>query len=85
MEAFKNKVPIKLSSLEFKILKYLIEKEGEVISRDKLLDDVWGYEAFPTTRTVDNYILSIRKKIENNPAEPVHIITVPKCGYKFVK
>ena len=85
MEAFKNKEPIKLSSLEFKILKYLIEKEGEVISRDKLLDDVWGYEAFPTTRTVDNYILSIRKKIENNPAEPVHIITVPKCGYKFVK
>jgi DNA-binding response OmpR family regulator len=85
MEAFKNKVPIKLSSLEFKILKYLIEKEGEVISRDKLLDDVWGYESFPTTRTVDNYILSIRKKIENNPADPVHIITVPKSGYKFVK
>lgn len=85
MEAFKNKEPIKLSSLEFKILKYLIEKEGEVISRDKLLDDVWGYEAFPTTRTVDNYILSIRKKIENNPAEPVHILTVHKSGYKFVK
>jgi DNA-binding response OmpR family regulator len=85
MEAFKNKKPIKLSSLEFKILKYLIEKEGEVISRDKLLDDVWGYESFPTTRTVDNYILSIRKKIENNPADPVHIITVPKSGYKFVK
>ena len=63
--------PIKLSSLEFKILKYLIEKEGEVISRDTLLDEVWGYESFPTTRTVDNYILAIRKKIEDNPAEPV--------------
>jgi len=84
MEAFKNEEPVKLSSLEFKILKYLIEKEGEVISRDKLLDDVWGYEAFPTTRTVDNYMLSIRKKIEKNPAEPVHILTVHKSGYKFV-
>jgi two-component system alkaline phosphatase synthesis response regulator PhoP len=85
MEAFKDNEQVKLSSLEFKILKYFIEREGEVISRDKLLDDVWGYETFPTTRTVDNYILSIRKKIENDPSEPVHIITVPKSGYKFVK
>jgi DNA-binding response OmpR family regulator len=85
MEAFKNGVAVKLSALEFKILKYLIEREGEVISRDKLLDDVWGYEAFPTTRTVDNYILSIRKKIETNPAEPIHILTIHKSGYKFVK
>ena len=85
MEAYNKKEPIKLSSLEFKILKYLIEKEGEVVSRDQLLDDVWGYETFPTTRTVDNYILSIRKKIENNPSEPVHILTVHKTGYKFVK
>ncbi len=85
MEALKNGEPIKLTTLEFKILKYLIEREGEVVSRDKLLDDVWGYEAFPTTRTVDNYILSIRKKIENDPAEPVHILTIPKSGYKFVK
>jgi DNA-binding response OmpR family regulator len=84
MEAIKNSRLIKLSALEFKILKYLIEREGEVVSRNKLLDDVWGYEAFPTTRTVDNYILSIRKKIENNPAEPVHILTVHKSGYKFV-
>lgn len=85
MEALKNGELIKLSTLEFKILKYLIEREGEVVSRDKLLDDVWGYESFPTTRTVDNYILSIRKKIENYPAEPVHILTIPKSGYKFVK
>ncbi len=85
LEAYKNHQPIKLSSLEFKILKYLIEKEGEVISRDKLLDEVWGYETFPTTRTVDNYILSIRKKIEDNPAEPVHILTMHKSGYKFVR
>ena len=85
MEAVKDGEPIKLSALEFKILKYLIEREGDVVSRDKLLDDVWGYEAFPTTRTVDNYILSIRKKIENNPAEPVHILTMHKSGYKFVR
>ena len=85
MEAFKNDQPIKLSSLEFKILKYLIEKEGEVISRNKLLDDVWGYESFPTTRTVDNYILAIRKKIEDNPSEPSHILTMHKSGYKFVR
>ena len=85
MEAHKNHEPIKLSSLEFKILKYLIEKEGEVISRETLLDDVWGYESFPTTRTVDNYILSIRKKIEDNPSEPTHILTMHKSGYKFVK
>ena len=66
-------------------LKYLIENEGIVVSRDKLLDDVWGYESFPTTRTVDNYILSLRKKIENNPSEPVHILTLHKSGYKFVR
>jgi DNA-binding response OmpR family regulator len=85
MEAYKNKKQIKMSSLEFKILKYLIEKEGVVVSRDQLLDDVWGYETFPTTRTVDNYILSLRKKIEDNPAEPVHLLTIHKSGYKFVK
>ena len=85
MEAVKNGKQIKLSALEYKILRYLIEREGEVVSRDNLLDDVWGYEAFPTTRTVDNYILSIRKKIENNPAEPVHILTMHKSGYKFVR
>ncbi len=85
MEAVKNGKSVKFSALEFKILKYLIEREGEVISRDKLLDEVWGYDAFPTTRTVDNYILSLRKKIEDYPAEPVHIITMHKSGYKFVR
>ncbi len=85
MEASRNGRHIKLSSLEFKILKYLIEKEGMVVSRDKLLDDVWGYETFPTTRTVDNYILSLRKKIEKNPSAPLHILTIHKSGYKFVR
>jgi two-component system, OmpR family, alkaline phosphatase synthesis response regulator PhoP len=85
MEAFKNNVPLKLSALEFKVLKYLIAREGEVVTREQLLDDVWGYEAFPTTRTVDNYILTLRKKIEENSGEPIHLLTLHKSGYKFVK
>lgn len=85
LEAFKNNVLLKLSALEFKVLKYLIAREGEVVTREQLLDDVWGYESFPTTRTVDNYILILRKKIEKNSAEPVHLLTIHKSGYKFVK
>jgi two-component system alkaline phosphatase synthesis response regulator PhoP len=84
-EASKAKEPLKLSAKEFQIVKFFIEHEGEVLGRDKLLDEVWGYNVFPTTRTVDNYILSIRKKIENDPAEPKHLITVHTSGYKFVK
>jgi DNA-binding response OmpR family regulator len=84
-EASKNKKHLELSSREFNILKHLIQHEGEVVTRDMLLDDVWGYEVFPTTRTVDNYMLSIRKKIEENPAKPKHLITVHTTGYKFVK
>ena len=84
-EATKKKLPLKLSAKEFQIIKFFIEHEGEVLGRDRLLDEVWGYDVFPTTRTVDNYILSIRKKIEDDPAEPKHLITVPTAGYKFVK
>lgn len=84
-EAKKNGFNIKLSSMEFDILKYLIQHEGEVISRNKLLDDVWGYDSYPTTRTVDNYILSLRKKLEDNPSAPNHFLTVHTTGYKFVK
>ena len=85
MEVEKEGKLIQLSATEYKILKYFTEHEGEVISRDKFLDDVWGYDAFPTTRTVDNYVLSIRKKIEDDPASPVHIVTVHTVGYKFIK
>jgi len=84
-EALKNGKPIKLSATEYRVLHYFIQHEGEVISRDKFLDDVWGYDSFPTTRTVDNFILSLRKKIEDNPSEPKHLITVHKIGYKFSK
>jgi DNA-binding response OmpR family regulator len=84
-EVFKRKRLLALSVTEFKILKYFIQHEEEVVSRDQLLDEVWGYDTFPTTRTVDNYILSLRKKIEDEPSEPKHIITVPKGGYRFKK
>lgn len=83
--AARNNKPLELSTTEYKILKYFVEHEGEVVTRDNLLDKVWGYDVFPTSRTVDNYILSIRKQIEDNPSEPKHLLTVPKAGYKFVK
>jgi DNA-binding response OmpR family regulator len=84
-ETYKNKRPLDFSALEYKILKYFAQREGEVVTREMLLDDVWGFENFPTTRTVDNFILSLRKQIEDDPSEPKHLITVHKAGYKFVK
>ncbi|HEX7356907.1 MAG TPA: response regulator transcription factor [Ignavibacteriaceae bacterium] len=84
-EMFKDHNPVRLSATEFRILHYFIYHESEVISRDKFLDEVWGYDSFPTTRTVDNYILSLRKKIEDDPANPKHLITIYKVGYKFLK
>ena len=84
-EAFKDNKPLGLTAKEFQILKYFIEREGEAVSRDMLLDDIWGYDNFPTTRTVDNYILSLRKKIEENPSKPEHLLTVHTYGYKFLK
>ncbi|MHB8854265.1 MAG: response regulator transcription factor [Ignavibacteriaceae bacterium] len=84
-EVEKNGSPVKLSEMELKILKFFIQNEGNVISRDQFLDNVWGYNSFPTTRTVDNYILSLRKKIEDDFSLPEHLLTVHKGGYKFVK
>lgn len=84
-EVKKNKKQIKVTAKELSVLKYLIQHEGEVVTRDKLLDDVWGYDIYPTTRTVDNIILCIRKKIEDDSTNPKHILTVHSIGYKFVK
>lgn len=84
-EATKGKKNLKLSAKEFQLLKYFVEREGVVISRNVLLDDVWGYDVTPTTRTVDNYILSLRKKIETVPSKPKHLLTIHTAGYKFVK
>lgn len=85
LEAMKGKKKIEMSLKEYEILKYLIRHEGNIVSRNDLLDEVWGYESFPTTRTVDNYILMLRKKIEADPSHPKHILTFHSAGYKFVK
>jgi two-component system alkaline phosphatase synthesis response regulator PhoP len=74
---------ITLSALEYKLLAYLIERRGAVLSRDELLDRVWGYDATPTTRTVDVHVASLRQKIEPNPAKPRWILTVHGLGYRF--
>jgi len=73
-----------LTSLEVDVLRYLIEQDGKVVTRDMLLDKIWGYEKFPTTRTIDNHILKLRKKIEIDPNHPRHILTVYGGGYRFV-
>jgi len=85
MEATKNKKPIDLSNMEFKVLQYLCQRQNVVIDRDTLLDEVWGYDNYPSTRTVDNFILSLRKKIEDDPSHPGHLVTVHGAGYKFIK
>jgi len=83
MEAVRKGKPIELTTLEFKTLKYLIENPGRVVSRDELLDRVWGYQNYPCTRTVDNRILILRQKLERDPSRPVHFRTVRGAGYKF--
>ncbi len=85
MEATKGKKSVHLSIKEFEILKYFFTHEGEVVTRNDLLDNVWGYDVFPTTRTVDNFILMLRKKLENEHSFPKHLHTIPTAGYRFVK
>jgi DNA-binding response OmpR family regulator len=85
LEASKAGKPIKLTVKEFHILKFFALHIGELVTRDMLLDKVWGYEKFPTTRTVDNYVLSLRKKIEDDAANPRHLLTVHTAGYRFLK
>ena len=83
-EVSKNSATIELSAMEFKLLQYLIENRGAVHSRDKLLDEVWGYDAMPSTRTVDVHVAWLRQKLEENPRHPQFIQTVHGFGYKFV-
>jgi two-component system alkaline phosphatase synthesis response regulator PhoP len=82
-EVLKNDRPLELSAIEFKLLQYLIENRGAVHSRDKLLDEVWGYDAMPSTRTVDVHVAWLRQKLETNPKHPQYIQTVHGLGYKF--
>jgi DNA-binding winged helix-turn-helix (wHTH) protein len=84
MEIHRNGRPVALTSKEFKTLAYLIKNPGRVISRDELLNEVWGYENYPCTRTVDSHILKLRKKLETEPAHPKHFHTVHSSGYKFL-
>ncbi len=83
-KAHRNNDPIELSAREYRLLRYLISKEGNVVTRDELLDEVWGYNSYPTTRTVDNHIARLRQKVEANIDSPRHILTVHGVGYKFV-
>ena len=83
--ARKSGQPLDLSAREFALLHYLIRHRGEIVTRDQLLDDVWGYESSPVTRTVDNHIAKLRQKIEPDPSEPQHIITIHRLGYRFVE
>ncbi|MBN1999276.1 response regulator transcription factor [candidate division KSB1 bacterium] len=76
--------PLELLHKEYEILKYLWEHRGEKIRRDQLLDRVWGYDVFPSTRTVDNYIVKLRKHVEDDPNRPKHIITVYGIGYTLI-
>jgi DNA-binding response OmpR family regulator len=82
-EASKGGRALELSPREFKMMKYFVEHRGEVVTRDQLLDHVWGYEGLPLTRTVDMHIAKLRQKIEDTPSDPHHVITVHRVGYKF--
>jgi|SRR5579872_115023 len=84
MEIHRNGRPVTLTNKEFKLLAYLIKNPGRVISRGELLNEVWGYENYPCTRTVDNHILKLRKKLEPKPDDPKHFHTVHHTGYRFL-
>jgi DNA-binding response OmpR family regulator len=75
---------LEVSSKEYDLLKFFLDHRGETLSRDRLLEEVWGYEHFPTTRTVDTHIVRLRQKVEPKPEEPRYILTVHGTGYRFV-
>ena len=82
-EVKRNQTLLELSVTEFNLLAYFISHADEVVTREMLLDQVWGYDSYPTTRTVDNFVLAIRKQIEEDPSDPKHLITIYRAGYKF--
>jgi DNA-binding response OmpR family regulator len=84
LEVHRKGRPVVLTALEFKTLKYFIQNARRAISRDELLNEVWGYENYPCTRTVDNHILKLRQKLERDSSRPVHFRTVHGAGYKFL-
>jgi len=84
MRATRKGAPVVLTAHEFKLLRFFLENAERVLTREELLNEVWGYNSYPSTRTVDNQILKLRQKLEPNPAEPVHFCTVHGAGYRFV-
>lgn len=84
MKATRNQEEVILTALEFKLLRFFTQNPERVLSRETLLNDVWGYQSYPTTRTVDNQILKLRQKLEEDPASPRHLVTVHGAGYKFI-
>jgi DNA-binding response OmpR family regulator len=83
-EVLKEGQPMNLTPKEFGVLRCLAAHEGDVVTRDELLDEVWGYDKYPTTRTVDNHLAQLRSKIEVDPTDPRYLITVHGVGYKLV-
>ena len=85
MDVQRDGKPVVLTAQEFKTFQFLVHNADRVISRDELLNEVWGYQNYPSTRTVDNHILKLRQKLERDPSSPVHFRTVHGMGYKFVR
>jgi len=85
MEVKRDDKPVVLTAQEFKTFQFLVQNADRVISRDELLNEVWGYQNYPSTRTVDNHILKLRQKLEKDPSSPIHFRTVHGMGYKFVR
>ncbi len=75
---------VDLTAKELEVLRLLARHRGEIVTRDRLLEEVWGYETYPTTRTVDNHILRLRQKLEEDPSNPRFILSIYGEGYKFV-
>ena len=82
-QVFKGGQEVRLTRKEFDLLVYLVQRRGEIVTREDLLDEVWGYDQFPTTRTVDTHVLRLRRKFEADPDHPAYILTAHGQGYKF--
>ncbi len=83
-QARRGKTRIEFTAREFELLRYFVQHIGQVVTREQILNEVWGYEEFPTTRTIDNFVAKLRQKIEKAPHAPEHILTIHGSGYKFV-
>jgi two-component system alkaline phosphatase synthesis response regulator PhoP len=83
-QARRGRARIEFTAREFELLRYFVQHTGQVVTREQILNEVWGYEEFPTTRTIDNFVAKLRQKIELAPHAPEHILTIHGSGYKFV-